>query len=116
MKMPPTRLKVDRTDICYRNTLRRNGSDCRLPTCQSPPQPILAGAFRALSWCNIASSNTGQYADKGEEAMAAQRRHGRFVGTALVSGPLLVAGAVWASPAQADETSYLNDLHNSGIH
>jgi len=47
--------------------------------------------------------------------MAAQRRKGRFMGTALAGGPLLVAGIVWASPAHADEASYLNDLHNSGI-
>jgi len=42
-------------------------------------KPILLAAFRALSWCNIASSNTGRYADKGAEAMAAQRRKGRFM-------------------------------------
>ena len=47
--------------------------------------------------------------------MAAPRRYGRFVGTALAAGPLLAAGVIWASPAQADEASYLNDLHNSGI-
>jgi len=48
--------------------------------------------------------------------MAAQRLYGRFMGTALVGGPLLVAGLVWASPAQADATTFLNDLHNAGIH
>jgi hypothetical protein len=48
--------------------------------------------------------------------MAAQRPYGRFMGTALVAGPLLLAGVVWASPARADQTSYLNDLHNAGIH
>ena len=48
--------------------------------------------------------------------MAAPRRYGRFVGTALAGGPLLVAGVICASPAPADEASYLNDLHNSGIH
>ncbi|HYB83107.1 MAG TPA: DUF732 domain-containing protein [Mycobacterium sp.] len=47
--------------------------------------------------------------------MAAQRRYGRFMGAALVGGPLVVAGVVWASPARADETAYLNDLHNAGI-
>ncbi len=47
--------------------------------------------------------------------MATQRHYRRFVGTALVGGPLLVAGVVWASPAHADQTSYLNDLHNDGI-
>ena len=49
-------------------------------------------------------------------AMAAQRRYRRFMGLALTSGPLLVAGVVWASPAQADAPSYLNDMHNVGIH
>lgn len=48
--------------------------------------------------------------------MAAQRRYGRFVGTALVGGPLLVAGVVLASPAQAGETAFINDLHKAGIH
>ena len=48
--------------------------------------------------------------------MAAQRRYGRFMGAALVGGPLLVAGVFWASPAQADQTAFLNDLHNAGIH
>ena len=54
--------------------------------------------------------------------MVAQRRYRRFMGLALTSGPLLVAGIVWASPAQADAgaqadaASYLNDLHNVGIH
>jgi Protein of unknown function (DUF732) len=47
--------------------------------------------------------------------MAAQRRCRRFMGLALTSGPLLVAGVVWASPAQADAASYLNDTHNVGI-
>jgi hypothetical protein len=47
--------------------------------------------------------------------MAGQRRYGRFVGTALLGGPLLIAGVICATPAQADEASYLTDLHNSGI-
>ena len=47
--------------------------------------------------------------------MAAQRRCRRFMGLALTSGPLLVAGVVCASPAQADAASYLNDIHNVGI-
>ena len=37
------------------------------------------------------------------------------MGLVLTSGPLLVAGVVWASPAQADAASYLNDMHNVGI-
>ena len=48
--------------------------------------------------------------------MAARWRYGRFMGLAMISSPLLVAGAVWASPAQADAASYLNDLHKVRIH
>ena len=48
--------------------------------------------------------------------MALERRCRRFMGLALISGPLLVAGVVWASPAQADAASYLNDMQNAGIH
>ncbi|ORB33354.1 DUF732 domain-containing protein [Mycobacterium paraseoulense] len=48
--------------------------------------------------------------------MAAQRPYGRFMGAALAGGPLLAAGIVWASPARADATAFLNDLHNAGIH
>jgi hypothetical protein len=44
--------------------------------------------------------------------MAAQRRCRRFMGLALTSGPLLVTGVVWASPAQADAASYPNDMHH----
>lgn len=44
--------------------------------------------------------------------MAAQRR---FMGLAVLSSPLLIAGVVCAGPAQADAASYLNDLHNAGI-
>ncbi|MEE6178825.1 DUF732 domain-containing protein [Mycobacterium sp. 050134] len=47
--------------------------------------------------------------------MAVQRRSRRLVSAAL-GGPLLAAGVVLAGPAQADDTSYLNDLHNVGIH
>jgi len=47
--------------------------------------------------------------------MAAQRRYGRFVGLAVMGGPLLVAGIVWAGPARADAASYLSDVHNAGI-
>jgi Protein of unknown function (DUF732) len=50
------------------------------------------------------------------KAMAAPRRYRRFMGLALTSGPLLVAGVVWASPAHADAASYLDDMHNAGIH
>ena len=48
--------------------------------------------------------------------MAAQRRYGRFMGSAMISGPLLVVGVAWASPAQADAASYLNDVHSAKIH
>ncbi len=47
--------------------------------------------------------------------MALQGRCRRFMGLALISGPLLVAGVVGASPAQADAGSYLNDMHHVGI-
>jgi hypothetical protein len=47
--------------------------------------------------------------------MAAHRRGGRLTGLAVLGGPLLIAGLVCASPAQADAASYLNDLHNAGI-
>jgi hypothetical protein len=48
--------------------------------------------------------------------MAAQSLYGRIKGTALVGGPLLLAGLAWASPAQADANSFVNDLHRDGIH
>ena len=47
--------------------------------------------------------------------MAAQRLSGRFIRAALVGGPLLIAGVVCASPANADEASYLTHLHNIGL-
>jgi hypothetical protein len=47
--------------------------------------------------------------------MAAQRLSRRFIRAALVGGPLLIAGVVCASPAHADEASYLTHLHNIGI-
>src|ERR1700758_5780581 len=50
------------------------------------------------------------------KATAAHTRYRRFMGLALTSGPLLVAGVVWASPAQADAPSYLKDTHKVGIH
>ena len=47
--------------------------------------------------------------------MAAQRLSGRFIRAALVGGPLLIAGVVCASPAHADDASYLTHLHNIGL-
>jgi len=47
--------------------------------------------------------------------MCAQIRCGRLMGAALLGGPL-AAGLVWASPAQADANSFLNDMHRDGIH
>lgn len=47
--------------------------------------------------------------------MAARKRYGQFMGSALVGGPFLVAGIALAGPAQADPITYLNDLHNAGI-
>ena len=52
----------------------------------------------------------------GRRATAAQRRYRRFLGLALTSGALLVTGTIWASPAQADAPSYLNDMRKVGIH
>ncbi len=48
--------------------------------------------------------------------MAAPKRYGRLMAAALLGGSLLVAGVVVAGPARADDTSFLNDLHNAGIH
>ncbi|OBI11099.1 MULTISPECIES: DUF732 domain-containing protein [unclassified Mycobacterium] len=48
--------------------------------------------------------------------MWGQRVYGRFIKTAFLVGPLLVAGVMWAGPAQADATSFVNDLHKVGIH
>lgn len=48
--------------------------------------------------------------------MAAQWLYGRFFGTALVSGPLLVAAVSWAGPAHADPAAFVNELHKAGIH
>jgi hypothetical protein len=48
--------------------------------------------------------------------MAAQSSNGRCIGLAVAGAALLIAGVGWASPARADSTSYLNDLHNAGIH
>lgn len=48
--------------------------------------------------------------------MAARRLYGRFMGAALASGPLLLAGVLCAGPARADQAAFINDLHNAGIH
>lgn len=48
--------------------------------------------------------------------MAARRRCFRFVGAALVSGPLVLAAVLCAGPARADQAAFLNDLHHAGIH
>lgn len=47
--------------------------------------------------------------------MAARTLRGGFMGVALLGGPLLALGVLWAGPALADETTYLKDLHNDGI-
>ncbi|OBH09490.1 hypothetical protein A9X03_04215 [Mycobacterium sp. E1715] len=48
--------------------------------------------------------------------MPGQRAYGRFIKTALVSGPVLVAGVALAGPAHADATTFVSDLHKNGIH
>jgi hypothetical protein len=48
--------------------------------------------------------------------MSTQARYVRFMGLAVISGPLVAAGVASAGPAQADPASYLNDLHKAGIH
>ncbi|BBY03939.1 DUF732 domain-containing protein [Mycobacterium seoulense] len=40
---------------------------------------------------------------------------GRSIGLALAVGPLL-AGVFWASPAAADATGFISDMHKDGIH
>ncbi|ORA08389.1 DUF732 domain-containing protein [Mycobacterium arosiense] len=47
--------------------------------------------------------------------MSPRRLVTRLVGSALFGGPLL-AGLVWASPAQADAAGFLNDMHRDGVH
>lgn len=48
--------------------------------------------------------------------MTTRRLCGRFVSAALATAPLLVAGVMWAVPAQADATTFVNDLHKNGIY
>ncbi|BBY03927.1 DUF732 domain-containing protein [Mycobacterium seoulense] len=48
--------------------------------------------------------------------MTARRLCGRLMSTALVGGSLLAAEVMWAGPAQADATAFVNDLHKDGIH
>ena len=38
-----------------------------------------------------------------------------LIGSALLGGPLL-AGVIWAVPAQADAAGFLNDMHRNGVH
>lgn len=47
--------------------------------------------------------------------MSPRRLVGGFIASALFGGPIL-ASLVWASPAQADANSFLNDVHRDGIH
>ncbi len=48
--------------------------------------------------------------------MAAERLYRRFMGAALVGGPLLITGVVCAGPAQADEAAFLKHLRSDGIY
>src|SRR5689334_8549408 len=47
--------------------------------------------------------------------MAPVRLTTGFIGSALLGGPLL-ASLIWAGPAQADATTFLNDMHRDGVH
>ncbi len=47
--------------------------------------------------------------------MSPRRLAGGFIASALLGGPLL-AGVVWAGPAQADAASFLSDMHKDGVH
>ncbi|OBJ10113.1 hypothetical protein A5646_11030 [Mycobacterium sp. 1245499.0] len=47
--------------------------------------------------------------------MSPRRLATGFIGSALFGGPLL-AGLVWAGPAQADAAGFLNDMHRDGVH
>ncbi|WP_406817418.1 DUF732 domain-containing protein [Mycobacterium sp. M23085] len=47
--------------------------------------------------------------------MSPRRLTTGIIGSALLGGPLL-AGLVWAGPAQADAAGFLNDMHGDGIH
>jgi len=47
--------------------------------------------------------------------MAAPTRYGRIMRIALLGGSIIATEVVAAGTAQADETSFLMDLHNIGI-
>lgn len=47
--------------------------------------------------------------------MSPRRLTTGFIGSALLGAPLL-ASLVWAVPAQADATTFLNDMHRDGVH
>lgn len=47
--------------------------------------------------------------------MSPRRLAAGSIGSVLFGGPLL-AGLVWASPAQADAAGFLNDMHRDGVH
>jgi hypothetical protein len=48
--------------------------------------------------------------------MSARTQFGRFLGAALATGPLVLAGVLCATPAHADQATFINDLHSAGIH
>lgn len=48
--------------------------------------------------------------------MSAHHFPGRLAGAAALGGPLLAATIGWATPAHADTTSFLSDMHRDGIH
>ncbi len=47
--------------------------------------------------------------------MAAPKRYARLSGAALLGGSLLAAAVAVAGPAQADDVSFLNDVHSAGM-
>lgn len=67
--------------------------------------------------CNVVTVGIDAVRTRGRTLRIARRRRcRRFLGIALLGCSLLLAGVVMTSPAHADQTSYLNDLHTHGIH
>jgi hypothetical protein len=93
--------------------VHRTVSSDEFRRCYTAARPILVARFWRFLRNGVSQSS--RVRSKGEGAMAVQRRYGRFMGLAVIGGPLLLSGIAWAGPARADTTSYLQDLHNAGI-